>query len=176
MAVHCSPKMRAKQVETAELRRSVLEFRRDGLTIAAIAANLGISTTYTGKLLQKALNDITEEPAADVLKLELERLDWYHEEAAKILKGRHWLVNSGAVVIHVVTDPETGEQMPVTLEDVGPKLQAIATLTKIAERRSKLLGIDRPVKEKQENTPEEFAARIVAAVKSIEAMTVGTPE
>jgi hypothetical protein len=168
-----SPAKRAKQVETAELKAAVLELRRDGLTQQKIADRLGISPAWAGKLLKAALYEIVEEPALEVIKIELERLDWYHEQAAMILKGSHPYVQAGGVVFHTVKDPETGEDRAVALEDVGPKLQAIATLTRIAERRSKLLGIDRPVKEKQENTPEEFAARIIAAVKAIEVMTVG---
>jgi len=171
-----TPKQRAQEVLTAEKKRRVLELRRDGKTQQAIANELGISQVYAGKLLRAALADVIQEPGEDVIKIELARLDWYHEEAAKILKGYHYLVNSGTVVVHVVTDPDTGEERSVILEDVAPKLKAIDVLTKLAERRSKLLGIDRPVKEKDNTTPEEFASKIVAAVRAIDNMTINGAE
>ena len=153
---------------------AVLECRRDGMNLTQIAEKLGISTSWAGKCLAAAMKSIVEEPAKDVLNVELARLDWYHHEAAKILKGWHPFVQGGGVVMHVITDPDDcTKQRAVALEDVGPKLSAIKTLITLAERRAKLLGIDRPIKEKQENTPEEFAARIVAAVEAITIMTTG---
>lgn len=172
---HLSAKKRAAQVDTEEMRRRVLECRRDGMTLNQMSDELGISAAWAGRLLKQALANITEEPAKEVLQIELERLDWYHHEASKILKGWHPFVQGGGVVVHHVTDPDDcTKKIAVTLEDVGPKLTAIRTLITVAERRAKLLGIDRPVKEKQENTPEEFAARIVAAVAAIDGMTAGT--
>ena len=153
---------------------AVLECRRDGMNLAQIGQKLGISQAWAGKCLAAAMKEIIEEPTKDIVNIELARLDWYHQEAAKILKGWHPFVQGGGVVMHVVTDPDDCTiQRAVALEDVGPKLAAIKTLITLAARRAKLLGIDRPVNEKQENSPEEFAARIVAAVEIMNNVTTG---
>jgi putative sterol carrier protein len=58
-----------------ERMAKVLELRKGGANFAQIADKLSISKTQAYKDFRDALKDLTQEPALDVLKIELERLD-----------------------------------------------------------------------------------------------------
>lgn len=138
---------------TAERDAQAAQLRTQGLTYREIALELGFSDRSNARqAVYRALQDVTREPAEELLKVELERLDnqlvrlnYLETAARKVLNTRHITVNNG----HVITHPETGQPM----EDDGPVLQAIDRLVKIedarnrnAERRAKLTGLDAAVK------------------------------
>jgi transcriptional regulator with XRE-family HTH domain len=54
---------------------SALDLRRSGLSYAQVAAKLGIAESTASELVQRALQGVVQEPGADVIKLELQRLD-----------------------------------------------------------------------------------------------------
>ena len=53
----------------------VLNLRRAGATYEQIAAQLGISKTQVALVVKDGLEEVTREPAVQVLQLELDRLD-----------------------------------------------------------------------------------------------------
>jgi hypothetical protein len=61
--------------ESAERRRQALELRKAGYGFEEIGRALGLSTAGAYKVVQTALKATYREPADDVRKLELERLD-----------------------------------------------------------------------------------------------------
>lgn len=139
--------------ETKELQAVILTKVRDGMTISAVARELGYSDAYIRKMYAKALKAIIEQPAQEVRKMELERLDFTLNCVMRVLQRTHWLVNSGAVVKDVVVDTEgnpildeNGKPKIIRLEDTAPVLAAVDRVLKIAERRAKLLGLDLPTK------------------------------
>lgn len=62
-------------VARRERMAKVLELRKSGANFAQIGDRLNVSKTQAYKDFRDALKDVTQEPALDVLKIELERLD-----------------------------------------------------------------------------------------------------
>ena len=107
-----------------EKRRQSLELRKAGATFDMIARQVGYASPASAyKAVLQALRDTCQEPADDVRRLELERLDR--------LMLAHW-----PAAIGNASDPE----------DPGAKLPADADaaelVLKITDRRAKLLGLD----------------------------------
>jgi len=135
--------------ETAKRDAQAAQLRAEGWTYDAIAGELGYSDRSTCRqAIHRALREIVEEPAEEVRRLELERLDGeLHRlngiEAAvrEVLKRHHVTVSNGQIV-HLDGEP---------LLDDAPVLQAADRLLKIEEQRRKngesrrkLLGLDAP--------------------------------
>lgn len=168
---------RAKQLQAALLRA-----RRDrpDMTYQELGDVFGISRQYAKTQFDKALKAIIQEPAEDVIKMELARLDYLQTEVIKVLQSFHVVVNQGTVVRDVVEDEHgqiivdinTGQPKTRRLEDTGPKLAAVDRALKIMERRSKFLGLDKVGNPDKEGlTAEEFAAKILKTVKQIDQST-----
>lgn len=65
-----------KKVRAAARQRQAMELRKAGLSYGAIAAELGYAHARAAqKAVETCLHDYYREPAEDLLKLELERLD-----------------------------------------------------------------------------------------------------
>lgn len=107
-----------------EKRRQSLELRKAGATFDAIARQVGYSSPASAyKAVLQALKDTCQEPADEVRRLELERLD-------RIMLA-HWPYAIGSV-----PDPENpGAKLPA---DVN----AAELVLRITDRRAKLLGLD----------------------------------
>lgn len=141
-----------RTTDTAERDADAARLRTKGYTYQQIGDQLGMTKAAAHKACQRALSDIVREPAEDLLKVELDRLDAQlvrlndlEKAARKVLEARHITVNNGKVIYH------PGTEQP--MEDDGPVLQAIDRLVKIeaarnqnSERRAKLLGLDAAVK------------------------------
>lgn len=129
--------------------------------------------------------------AADVyIERELAKLDAMEEETWKVLESLHYVVNQGELVYVYPEEqpdlvkrgwarPKLDDETRAALErgranlerepliDNKPVLDAVTVLLKIAERRSKLLGLDAPVKKQVEVTsgpsvPEQLEQLITA--------------
>ncbi|WP_327088546.1 hypothetical protein OIE66_40560 [Nonomuraea sp. NBC_01738] len=112
------------------------EMRARNMPYSEIAAELGISKSQAWEGVQRALADTVREPADDVRRLELLRLDELARAAREVMGATHYVVSQGKVV------RLTRGGAP--LEDDGPVLAAIDRLLKIQERRARLLGLDSP--------------------------------
>lgn len=64
-----------QEYEGRKLSARVLELRLAGLSFQKLADELGIQKRSAVRAYSRALKEITLEPATDVIKLELERLD-----------------------------------------------------------------------------------------------------
>lgn len=164
--------------KTKHLQAQVLRMRRDGMAFEAIAKEIGYSYPYTYKLYTKALKAIIQEPAEEVLKMELTRLDELQTEVLAVLRAFHPVVNSGIVVRDVVEDeqgqpvlnPWNGEPVTQRLADSGPKLAAVDRALKIMQQRARLLGLEKTGNpEKAGMTAEEFSAKVLGMVNKIDA-------
>jgi hypothetical protein len=113
------------------------EMRSRSMTYQQIGDALGVSRQAAHQAVQRAISEIPREAAEEVLRLELEKLDFLERKLFVIMQKEHLRVgNSGKVVTY------EGE---LVLDD-GPVMQAIQGLLRVAERRSKLLGINAPEK------------------------------
>lgn len=104
-----------RRIEAAERRAQALELRKAGATYEQIAQRLGYADRANAyRAVHTALKEITAEPAKEVIKLELERLD--------------------AMLLGLWPDARKG------------KPEAVDRVLRVMERRSKLLGLDSPVR------------------------------
>lgn len=147
-------KRREKRVRGDDLidrRNQVLQLRAKGVPPTAIAQQMGLAvrTVYNDlahslEVRTKELKDTVEE----VRSLEVEKLETMERAAWAVMFRKHYSVSaSGNVARH----PETKEP----LIDDAPTLQAIGTLLRLQERRSKLLGLDAVVKSAVEVTTND---------------------
>lgn len=122
-----------RTAETAERDARACELRGQGKSYRQISKELGYASMDGAyRAVQRCLAEIVAEPAAEALKMELERLDTMHAAAMRVLEGKHLTVSNGRVVM--LNDQP--------LPDDGPVLQAIDRLVRISESRRKLLGLD----------------------------------
>ena len=119
--------------ESVEIDAKACELRSRGWPYRDIAAELGIGYSEAYKRVQRGMARIVQEPAEQARQFELDRLDRMYRKIEQILEADHIVVQHGKVVYD-----ETGEPLP----DHDPRMRAVATLLKIQERRSKLLGLD----------------------------------
>lgn len=104
-----------------------LELRRDFVPYREIAAQLGVSLRTAYDDVQKALEEITREPAEDVLKMELERLGSMH-------------LRLTSEIARVTRHLKQGGEIDLKAVDQVRKL--IDSQVRVSERRAKLLGLD----------------------------------
>jgi hypothetical protein len=149
-------------------RKQVMELRRQGLSFPKIAARIGRTQGWVYKVYQKSLKAIISEDVIAVRKMELARLDELQMEVNSILEKVTPLVNQGRIVYDYLQDDfgnlvknDNGEPIRVALQDIGPKLQAMAVALKIMERRAKLLGLDAPTKVAATNPTGDQEATLV---------------
>lgn len=122
-------KTKAAAANRSERARQALELRKRGKTIRQIAAELRISRSVAHRYVKEALDELareTLEDAAEVRRLELERLDLALTTAMAVM------LDSGA--------------------DEDVLLRAVDRVVKVSQRRSELLGLDAPQKVDQTTT------------------------
>ncbi|GHB55541.1 hypothetical protein GCM10010331_49210 [Streptomyces xanthochromogenes] len=131
---------RGERAAMAVRRAKLVEYRRRKVPYSQFYEELGYANANAASRdFHRALEESIAEQHASVevyREEQLIELDFLAEEAHKILRTRHYVINSGRIVEH----PETGEP----LEDDGPVLAAIDRLVKILDRIAKLRGLDAP--------------------------------
>lgn len=137
-------KNKGRDALIADRRHRACLLKAEGLSYQEIANRLGHrSREHAFQDVQIALDTAQRKEAESVEHLravELARLDRMHAEAWRVMTTRHLLVQGG----RVVRTGGDGDGEP--LYDDGPTLEAIRTLLRVAERRSKLLGLDAPTR------------------------------
>lgn len=159
MAVRAGNGKYSKDPETAARDAEACRLRARALSYAEIAKQLGyVDEGHAYQAVKRALLATVAEPAEEVRKHELQRLDNLYKLALQIAERAHVVVSQGRVV-YLGDSP---------LEDDGPALQAVDRLLKIQERRARLLGLDAPVKHEVRNVDavdaeiEQLVARLGA--------------
>ncbi len=128
-----------RTIDTAERDAECARLRARDYTYQQIADATGF-TSRTGArfAVERALARTITEPGEELRRIELMKLDALARAAWRVLEARHYLVSQGRLI--------RLEDGAPPLEDDGPVLQAIDRLLKISERRSRLLGLDSPVR------------------------------
>lgn len=137
------PRRKVNYEKQAEEARLMYEDRVAGMALRAIAAKYGYSLRTIQKRLNTYVPALLDGPATMYRHAEVEKLDELEEKLWKIIRQDHALVSHGRVMY--AYDEQTDSEVP--LQDYAPVLQAMNQLKWIAERRSKLLGLDQPVKQ-----------------------------
>ncbi len=132
----------SKEQEQAEKRRKCLAMREIGYTYEEISQAMGWKHPSTAiRFVKRALKATYQEPADEVRKFELKRLDR--------LTRAIWFKAVGKTNMDGTTEP--------------PDLHALDRLLKLMNRRAALLGLDAPIKtdQKIEGTVSGLARVIV---------------
>lgn len=144
---------------TVERDAEAARLRSQSWTYQQIADHLGMSKGQAYEAVKRALADVVQEPAEELRKLELDRLDQMAQAVREVLERRHVTVSNGKIIrqfagYELDADGKTmvdAEGKPIPrfedLLDDAPVLSAVDRLLKIQERRAKLLGLDIPVKQ-----------------------------
>lgn len=112
----------AKKAEQAEKRKRALALREANLSYEEIAQAMGWKHRETARrFVERALKATYQEPADEVRRLELRRLDRLARDWWPLAIARK--------------DKKTGEELP-------PDPEALDRLMKLMDRRAKLLGLD----------------------------------
>lgn len=130
-----------KEKEAADAKR-MFELRtgaEDGTkhTLAWIADEMDCSVFRVQKLLNKYTPKLLEKDASHHRDIEIGKLDLLEEKLWAMVDEDYYTVSNGQVVYL-----ETGDPVP----DIDPILKIIDRILKVSERRSKLLGLDKPVR------------------------------
>ena len=128
-----------RTIDTAERDAECARLRARDHTYQQIADATGFTSASGARFaVERALARTITEPGEELRRIELMKLDALARAAWRVLEARHYLVSQGRLI--------RLEDGAPPLEDDGPVLQAIDRLLKISERRSKLLGLDSPVR------------------------------
>jgi len=134
-----------RTVEAIERDAEALRLRSRGKTLKHIAEALSYATqSNVSEAISRATADIIAEPAMEVVRQQTELLNHLTDQAMAVLERHHVTISGGKIVYDGPEPTEDKEDTRSPLLDDGPVLQAIATLLRIQERRSKLLGLDAP--------------------------------
>jgi hypothetical protein len=158
-----------RTMEQAEVDAEACRLRSRRRSYQQIADELGLYDKAAAyRAVQRGLAAIPQEAAAEVLRLELEKLDQLEQAALEVLERQHVTVSHGQLVFH--------EGVP--LVDDGPVLQAIAHILKIQERRAKLLGLDAPkrIEVLTLDAVDAEIARLTAELGRADLAAPGAPE
>jgi len=128
-----------RTIDTAERDAECARLRARDHTYQQIADTTGFTSASGARFaVERALARTITEPGEELRRIELMKLDALARAAWKVLETRHYLVSQGRLI--------RLEDGAPPLEDDGPVLASIDRLLKISERRSKLLGLDSPVR------------------------------
>jgi len=128
-----------RTIDTAERDAECARLRARDHTYQQIADATGFTSASGARFaVERALARTITEPGEELRRIELMKLDALARAAWRVLEARHYLVSQGRLI--------RLEDGAPPLEDDGPVLQAIDRLLKISERRSRLLGLDSPVR------------------------------
>lgn len=144
----------------ARVTRSEREKHRDAeaarlracrFTYEQIAQQLGFAD-HSGarKAAERGRDRAVREPHQDMVALDLAELDEMAQQAWKVLRNTHYVVDRGEVV-HLDSEP---------LLDDAPVLAAIAKLLDIQQRRAKLVGLDAPARATITHTSSDVDAAV----------------
>jgi hypothetical protein len=133
----------ARNPATAAIEARAAELRAKGWTYPQIAKELGYGSRGAARdAVQRAVRQVIEGPAEQLIALHLERLETLYEAALEVLEADHVVVSHGKVI--TMPDPETGEEKP--LKDTGPKLAAIREARATLDSFWTLTGMKKPAK------------------------------
>lgn len=124
--------------------QEIWQLRAQGRSVAEIAEAASLSQAQVRTSLQHVAEEYKVEAAAEIIKMELDRLDIMLLNAMEVLNTRHVAYSNGRKMVD--TDAEGNETSVI---DDTPVLQAIDRVLKIMDRRSKYLGLDAPSKSEQ---------------------------
>lgn len=139
----------------AEQRAEAYRLKLRGLSDREVARRLGVSHTTIQNWTREEAESIVMPLAAELRKVQLERLGEMRQAALEVLERFHYTVSHGRLITDVDGEP---------LEDDAPRLQAIDRLLRVEERIAKLMGLDAPSRAEVEARVEPQPAELQALI------------
>lgn len=134
--------------------------RAKGYSVVAICNETGWNKNKVRASLSRVAEEYKVESAAEIIKMELDRLDIMLVKAMEILHDKYTAYSHGKMMLD-----EDGE----AVLDPQPVLKAIDSVLKIMDRRSKYLGLDAPTKSEQainvHHAPNEADLQVLALIE-----------
>jgi hypothetical protein len=109
-----------------------------GFTYQQIGDQLGVTRQAAHQAVQRAIADLPKEGAADVLEMELTKLDRLERYYHTVLNKTHVRVGNNGKVVH------DDDGNPVI--DEAPRMEAANGILKVQAQRARLLGLNAPVR------------------------------
>jgi hypothetical protein len=148
----------SRTVEDRECDYKALDMKRRGFNLRQIATECGWSSPQSAaNAITRALKELTQVDADEVVRLMRERLDEYCRQAWRVLSRPHFVTTPAGVVAR---HPETN----APLVDDGPVLQALDRLLRYDVEERKMLGVDAPTKTRVEVITE---SDVDAAIRAL---------
>jgi ribosomal protein S12 methylthiotransferase accessory factor YcaO len=120
--------------ETAARDARAAQLRAEGWTLQQIADELGYTDKSNARqAIQRALREIVQGPAEQLLQIHLTRLETLYQAAVDVLETDHVLVSHGRIV-------KDDDDQP--LPDYGPKLAAMREARAALADFRKAVGLD----------------------------------
>lgn len=135
---------RLSKLDKALRDSDIWALRAEGRSVREIAEACDMSEQTIRASLIRVAEQYKVESAAEIIKMELDRLDIMLVHAISVLETRHIAYSNGRRMTEI--DEEGNE---TAVEDTAPILKAIDTVLKIMDRRSRYLGLDAPSKSEQ---------------------------
>lgn len=126
-----------RTVEQITLDHQAAQLRSQSKTFREIGEILNVPTSTAYTMVQRAIADVPREGTHDLIALEVAKIDYLEQKTHEILMKHH---------VHVTPSGKVAQFDGEVIEDDSPALQAINTLSKLAERRAKLLGLNAPTR------------------------------
>lgn len=123
--------------EQMAVDREAARLRSRGLTYPQIAAEMGCAVSNAYERVQRAIADLPTEDVAEARAIELAKLDDLEQRTRAILES----LPQRAVVVGTGPKAEL-----VMVDDPTVNLHATQTMLRIAERRARLAGLDKPIR------------------------------
>jgi DNA-binding transcriptional MerR regulator len=141
-------------LESLRRTQEILEYRKQGWTLAEIGAVIGIRPDNVQRRIAKWVKEQNETTRAEMQQVEAAKLDELERIAMDAVRTFVPLTSMGKVVYAPLFDAQrqpvlnnAGQPVMLPIQDKAPVIAAIATTLKIIERRAKLFGLDAPVKQ-----------------------------
>ena len=126
-----------RTAEQAALDHYAAKLRAQSKTFREIGEILNVPVSTAHLMVSRAMEDIPREATIELVALELAKIDYLEQKAHEILVKHH---------VHVTPSGKVAQLDGEIIEDDAPVLAAINTLSKLGERRAKLLGLNAPTR------------------------------
>ena len=158
------------ELEVRHREQEAVRLRAANTSYEAIAQQLGWSNgTAARKAVQRVLDRHEEADVKTVRQIEQAKYDQVEAELLEIRRTRHTAHSMGRVVHTVEEHPDAeGNPVPtiVPVEDVMPRISAINSTIRVWERRSKLMGLDAPLRRIVDVYTEELGQRAIVELNA----------
>ncbi|TXJ78619.1 helix-turn-helix domain-containing protein [Streptomyces lavendulae] len=127
----------SRTVEGAARDAEAARLHAQGWTYQAIARELGIDKSSAIRAVQRAVREVVQGPAEEVLRLHTSRLEYAYAKAVEIAEADHIMVSHGKIVCDADGIP---------LRDHAPVLAALREARQTLESFRTMMGLNQPVK------------------------------